>query len=349
MKLQKLRPIKCLATKMILMNKNESPYDLPEKFKEEICNELLCKNWNRYIEQSDLINTISERFSVNPENVLLTSGNMNGIDIFFKYILGDKCFIQLEPSYHRYYDYINEMGLTPLYADFLYKEDYTNLLNIIRKSPSHPVLLCNPNNPTGLFLDQEKIKYLASISQSILFVDATYYFFSSEAQERQYKILDLVDNIIYAFSLSKAFSTAGIRLGFLIGDKKILKKIRSSSDPFTNYFSALCLKKILEDKWWNICLENIQTILNNKKWLISKLESLKDIYFIDTEANFIFIKTGNKMNTHLLFSYLEKNQIGLKLCELNNETYIRITIGLKHECSNLIALITKWKNYAYVI
>lgn len=329
---------------MLKLNKNESPFDFKKSLKDKICLELANANWNRYIETENLVEKLEKKLSISKEHIILTSGNMHGIELFFNYIVKNNDYIQLRPSYSRYSNYSEALNLSPTYVDFLYAADFQNLLNTVISYPTLPILLCNPNNPTGLFLCKNKIKDIASLTQPTLFIDATYYFFSTEAVENKFKIFEPLENTVSAYSLSKAFSSAGIRLGFLIGDKKIINMLRKVTQPFTNYFSALCMEQILTEKGWDSGINNINTIIKNKKWLLSHLYRNNKLEIIDTETNFIFIKSKISKNTQVLYNYIEANNIQFKLCVTDIEAYIRITVGTKNECIKIISALNNWQN-----
>lgn len=328
---------------MILLNKNENSYDLSMQFKAEICVELSKENWNRYVSIEPLTELLAEKFSVSPENVLLTTGNLNAIDVFFNYIVEKQPYIQLQPSYIRYNNYIENFKLSPKFVNFTFSRNYDDLVSVVDAFPEYPILLCNPNNPTGLFLDIAKINNLLSRTKSSLFIDATYYYFSSEARQKNYQIIKLLDNAVIAYSLSKSFGMAGVRLGFLIGDKKIIQKINHTMSPFTNYFTFLCFKKIMEQKWWNICINNLNNIYENKKRMFYSLNKIPNLYVTNTETNFLLVRSDTQTNTYALFRFFEENSIYFKLIQISNNVFIRLTIGSSAECDEIIKTIKKWQ------
>ena len=103
---------------------------------------------------------------------------------------------------------------------------------ISREQPSL-VWLCNPNNPTGTWLDQHRVQLVAAACQrtgAMLVVDEAYwrFVFPHEA----YSAVESVDatgrsQIIVLRSLTKDFALAGLRLGYAIATPDIAQHLNA--------------------------------------------------------------------------------------------------------------------------
>ena len=315
----------------IFLNKNESPFDFDLEFKKKVANKIISKSWNRYPKTEDIKKKISEKINVSHENIILTSGSMEAIDIYFYLLLSNKNkYIQLEESYYRYRELSTFLNKEVIHCN----EDYDSLYKILNNSEI-PLLLCNPNNPTGKKLEKKQIYELASITKSFIFIDSTY----SNFFERD-NIFDK-KNIIQSFSFSKIFSGAGIRAGIIIADKEIVSKITKIKNPFTlNHFSLSFLDEITNPDQWEKCYRNIKAIEFNKDYLIHNIKN-KNISITNTFTIFIILREKNN-NINKLNDHLIKNNVIAKIIILDENDVIRLTVGKKIEIEHCIKVLNQY-------
>jgi histidinol-phosphate aminotransferase len=116
-------------------------------------------------------------------------------------------------------------------ADACFQPDIVAVAAWIDMERPSLVWLCNPNNPTGIWLDQHHVQLVAAACQSIgamLVVDEAYwrFVFPHEA----YSAVESVDatgrsRVIVLRSLTKDFALAGLRLGYAIATPDIVERI----------------------------------------------------------------------------------------------------------------------------
>jgi histidinol-phosphate aminotransferase len=116
-------------------------------------------------------------------------------------------------------------------ADACFQPDIEAATAWIRREQPSLVWLCNPNNPTGIWLDQHHVQLVAEVCQrtgAMLVVDEAYwrFIFPHEA----YSTVELVDatkrsQVIVLRSLTKDFALAGLRLGYAIATPDIAERI----------------------------------------------------------------------------------------------------------------------------
>ena len=108
--------------------------------------------------------------------------------------------------------------------------------------------LCNPNNPTGILMKRDDLKFLiskAAQSGVLLVVDESFIDFSGdkslagEAVQRK--------NLIILKSMTKFFGIPGLRLGYLVAQGKIVARINKHKEPWSvnvlaQRVGAFCLK-----------------------------------------------------------------------------------------------------------
>jgi aminotransferase len=157
------------------------------------------------------------------------------------------------------------------------------------------ILVCSPNNPTGSVFKKDDLLQIGHIAQSkniFLVLDEVYYNLQykkekfSLAQEKQFR-----NNIIRITSLSKDFSLAGWRIGFLHAPKELTAKILSIHDslsvcaPVVSQYAALAALKNEE----TILLKNINEYSERRKIMGESLAKMKNfLEIIEPKGAFYF-------------------------------------------------------------
>jgi aspartate/methionine/tyrosine aminotransferase len=121
------------------------------------------------------------------------------------------------------------------------------------------IAITNPNNPTGALMDEAFLNQIIEIAQksdAYVFSDEVYRGTDQEGDGSTASIADLYDKGIATASMSKSFSLAGLRLGWIAGPDAFIREVTIHRDYNTisvsmldDYFACLALEakeKILE-------------------------------------------------------------------------------------------------------
>ncbi len=116
-------------------------------------------------------------------------------------------------------------------ADACFQPDIVAVSAWIDMEQPSLVWLCNPNNPTGTWLDQHHVQLVVAACHSIgamLVVDEAYWRFVFPYEA--YSTVELVDatrrlQVIVLRSLTKDFALAGLRLGYTIATPDIAERL----------------------------------------------------------------------------------------------------------------------------
>lgn len=214
-----------------------------------------------------------------------------------------------------------------------------DLDSFIKKIPKNGcIFICNPNNPTGILISGKNMQKIITISQkrsTLVFVDECFIELSDPKQS-VVRYLKKFNNLFVLRSLTKSFGLAGIRIGYGLGNKKLITILNNIKIPWNvsgiaqkAASAALCYHNYLN--------ETSKTIHKESKFLrkaISKIDGFSCLY---TDSNFILIKTKTKAN--ILQKKLLKKKILIRDCTsfrgLNNN-YIRVAVKTHSENIKLI-------------
>jgi histidinol-phosphate aminotransferase len=206
-----------------------------------------------------------------------------------------------------------------------------NVDAILKMADKETALLfvCSPNNPTGNQFRESDIKKLLREFKGIVVVDEAY------ADFAPYSVINLVrdyDNLAVLRSFSKAFGLAGLRLGYLVSNKSIVKYVQRVISPFNlNVVTQQLITLALQN--WNSFEERIKFVINEREWLLENLTRIDGVNPYPSAANFILFKV-NKSNftSATIKERLEDRNVLVKdrghLPLLEN--CIRVTVGTRN-------------------
>ena len=314
----------------IFIDANENPYDTP---------------YNRYPDplQLQVKEKISALKGVPVENIFLGVGSDEPIDLLYRIFCEPQTdnVVALEPTYGMYSvcaDINNvEYRKVSLKANYQFSAD--ELLAATDEN-SKIIWLCSPNNPTGNALDAAEIEKVLKNFSGIVAVDEAYIDFSS--QPSYLNKLKEYPNMVVLQTFSKAWGSAGVRLGMAFASEEIIKIFNKVKYPYNvNVLTQRYAIKLLDN--FSQVEKKVKAILKNREKLekqLAKVECVKEVY--PTDANFILVKTTD---SDAIYKYLiekgivARNRNGITLCD----NCLRITVGTADENKQVIAAL---KNFS---
>ncbi|MBR4754030.1 MAG: aminotransferase class I/II-fold pyridoxal phosphate-dependent enzyme, partial [Lachnospiraceae bacterium] len=150
-------------------------------------------------------------------------------------------------------------------------------------------------------------------------------------------------NLLVVQTFSKSRSMAGLRIGYAIGDKKLIKYLNDVKYSFNSYTmnqASLVLGPLaVKDKWYFD--ETRQKIMDTRERVKKELSKL-GFSFPDSKANFIFA-THKSVKAEDIFNALRKKNIFVRYFKKPRiDNYLRITVGTDEEMDALIDFLKSY-------
>lgn len=168
-----------------------------------------------------------------------------------------------------------------------YEVDLDKMYNAI-DNETRMVYICNPNNPTGKYIDASKIlEFTRKIKIPVVIDESSIEFCKKESLLKQKNI---PNNLIVIKSFSKAYGLANLRIGYLACSDEYKDKYLLNTT--TNEFSGLSCSATIDilKNYTNVFKDNVRMILSEKKFLIKELNKL-GIECLESFSNTLMTKT----------------------------------------------------------
>ena len=214
------------------------------------------------------------------DNLALTHGAINANEFVMMTLLekGDHV-ISLYPTYQQMYDFPKSLGCEVSLIELKEENDWIpsldDFVNAIQEN-TKMICLNLPNNPTGTTLSFDMMMSIIDLAKEndiYILCDEVYRGFDTQSEQFPVSMSDYYEKAIVTQSLSKIFSFAGLRLGWIKGPKDVIDLINERRDyhiisvgPHNDYLASLVLenKDVILKRNEQIYLEN-QKVL--KEWL----------------------------------------------------------------------------------
>lgn len=192
---------------------------------------------NRYPDQGLVVRSkIAEINNLDgPENVMLGNGSSEVFDnIFRSFLQPGEEVIQHTPCFGIYKLRCNILGgklvsVPMVFEDKQLKFDANAILAAITDK-TKIIVVANPNNPTGNFMDAADFVRIAETGVPFI-VDEAYVEFAGLGKS-QVQLTKKYPNVLITRTLSKAYGLAGMRFGYALGDKNVIGQISAALLPW---------------------------------------------------------------------------------------------------------------------
>ena len=269
-------------------------------------------------------------------NVVIAHGGIGANHLVFSALVepGDEV-ISVMPTYQQHYSIPEAMGATvkilPLTSENDFLPDLSELKKMVSKN-TKLIAINNPNNPSGSLMDKKCLEEIAAVAKEFdayILSDEVYRGLSHEGEAFGPSIFDLYDKGISTGSMSKVFSLAGLRIGWIMASENTVREINIHRD----YNTISCGK--IDDFLAGIALEHKEKILSRNRRLI--LENAKILEaWVKREPRISYTKPKAGTTAFIKYDYqIKSKDLALRLLRdtgtfvvpgeaLEQEGYLRI-------------------------
>ncbi|MDH2886871.1 MULTISPECIES: histidinol-phosphate transaminase [Bacillus cereus group] len=327
-------------SKIVKLASNENPFGCSKRVKEALA--LLNEQYALYPDGAafELRQKVANHLKVQPEQLLFGSGLDEVIQMISRALLHKGTnVVMARPTFSQYRHHaiiegaeVREVPLKDGVHDLdamLEQVDYNTRI----------VWVCNPNNPTGTYVEKQKLlSFLENVPKSSLVImdEAYYEYAGAEDYPQTLPLLEKYENLMVLRTFSKAYGLAAFRIGYAVGYAELIKKLEVARLPFNTSTVAQVVASVAIDdqSFLQECVKK------NAEGLEQYYQFCKeyDVFYYPSQTNFIFLKIGLPGN-EVFERLMKKGYIVRSGAPFGLLDGIRITVGLKEENAEIIALL----------
>ena len=323
---------------MVKLDVMENPYRLPPELQARLGERLGQVAINRYpAERTMELGWALARHAGMPEHCAVTLGNGSDEIITMLSMAISKpgaVVLAPSPSFVMYelssrYQHLRFESV-PLTADF--ELDEPAMLAAIEKHQPAAIYLAYPNNPTGGLWDWATIERIVQAAPGLVIVDEAYQPFASR---NAMSLLDAHPHVLVMRTMSK-FGLAGVRIGYLMGEKSLIHEIDKLRPPFNvgvlNAEAALFALEYAE-----VYATQAAELRAQREFVAAELAACAGVQVFPSQGNMLLLRVPD---ANVTFKRMREHGVLIKNVSAGHALLancLRITIGTPDENRAMLA------------
>ncbi len=306
-----------------------------------------------YPSQNEVIaESISSAIGVNKESIFVGNGAIEIIQAVIHNFVQKKIVVNI-PTFSSYYEFCKD-GIEVVYFNLEKANNYlldpAQYVEFVKSSGADSVVIINPNNPNGGYLNYSDLRYLVNNLRELdnIIIDESFIHFAYESEDME--LLSATDlsrefpNVIVVKSMSKDFGVAGMRAGYGIMDKKKVRKLLDSGylwnvSGLSEYFFRLYARSDFLTEYDEVRKKYIKSAHD----FFDQLRGISQIKVYPTMANFALIEildgsSASDFVAKLLIKYGIYSRTGSDKIGLDGEL-VRVAARTKEENEIIVVAI----------
>jgi len=317
-------------TDVVKLNTNENPYP-PSPAVMKTLAEINTEQLRRYPDPigDAFRRAAAEVNGVCPENIMCCNGGDELLTLAFRAFCDESRPVAYPvPAYSLYPVLAKLQNCKAIEVPF---DSEFNLPVKLTKTDAALAIVCNPNAPSGSFVNVGELASLAYEISGVLLIDEAYVDF---AQENCATLVKDFDNVIVLRSMSKGYCLAGMRFGYAIAQPDLIAGLMKVKDSYNVDAIAIAVATaaIKDQKYYR---ETTEKVKKDRDILAAQLRALK-FKVPDSFANFVLAESKNCKASEIYDKLVQRNIYVryFNLPGLSNK--LRITVGTSEQNDKLI-------------
>ncbi|GIT91992.1 aminotransferase [Jannaschia pagri] len=236
-----------------------------------------------------------------PEDVMVTHGTIGANDLVWRALVGPgDHVVSLTPTYQQHTAIPASVGADVTALPLTATDEYLPDLDRLRAAMTdrtRVVAFTNPNNPTGSLIPEDMLRAIIDIAESggaRVLADEVYRGTAQVGDGHSPSVADFSPHAVATAGMSKAFSLAGLRLGWVTAPPDVLAAVSLHRD-----YSTISVG-MLDDHIAALALEHADRILARSLRITRQnLEILSDWVAAEPGVNWVRPTAGTTALLHL--------------------------------------------------
>ena len=329
---------------IIKLNTNENPYPPSPAALEalkELEKELPSLRLYPDMDASALVNALADYYKVAPEQIFVGVGSDDVLALcFLTFFTGGKPLLFPDITYSFYEVWAELFRIPteqiPLTEDFTIRtEDYLN-----RNGEIGGIIFPNPNAPTAVEKPLSEIERIVRDNPDcVVIVDEAYVDFGAKSA---LPLLKKYDNLLVVQTFSKSRTMAGLRIGFAVGNPRLIRYLKDVKFSFNSYTMNLPAIRLgtAQARDGAYFEQTCERIISTREHFCSQLKEL-GFEFPPSKANFVFARHPEMPGSELFRRLREEKIVVRHWDKPRIGDYLRITIGTDEQMERVTAALRR--------
>jgi L-threonine-O-3-phosphate decarboxylase len=287
-----------------------------------------------------LRSALGRRLGVDEDCVLLGNGSAELLYWLIAYLKPNRGLIA-EPCFSDYRRALEGNGAevlsAPLRESDDFRLDWTRLERTV--SAVDLVVLGQPNNPTGLTVDTERLTVFVAAHPSVRFViDEAFIDFVQEGRSMVDAAMKR-SNLFILRSLTKLYAIPNLRLGYLVAGPRRVTELAAARPPWPLGQRQIEVGKLVLGKE-SFIADSLCRLIDERRSLLDELARVSWLKVFPSEANFLLVRVDHPaLNSTELMEAMARRGIVVRDCasfDCLGKRFIRLAVRSRHDNLALI-------------
>lgn len=288
---------------------------------------------------------VGKYFNVQPETIVVGNGASELIKSLLETFTGKTGFIA--PTFEEYpnrIDVKDRVVFDSSEVDYQYSGD--DIINFFDDKDINQLILINPDNPSGNYLDQDEVIKVVEWCQTkdiLCVLDESFIDFMNNDEKGSLMTQDILDaykNLVVIKSISKSHGVPGVRLGVLLtSDEDIISMIKKDVSIWNiNSFGEYYMQ--IAGKYKKDFIHGLERFYDARDEMMDALNIIDFIKVYPSQANYIMIELHEGVQAlDIAYYLLEHHNVLIK--DLSNKQgfksqMIRVAVKTPEENRDLV-------------
>jgi HAD superfamily hydrolase (TIGR01548 family) len=245
---------------------------------------------NRYLRTNALEARLADRFGIDAAQVVVTAGADDALERSIRAVCAPgREAILTTPTFEILERYVRLAGATALKLPWWTGDFPVEEVFALAPPSTALVAIVSPNNPTGAVASAAALEQLARrLPRALILLDHAYVEYAEAEDDLTARALEL-PNVVVFRTFSKAWSAAGLRVGYALGDHRVIRWLRTLGQPYPVAAPSLTMVMQMLDASVTPSAERLETVRRQRERLNELLADF-GLDHLPSSANFVLAR-----------------------------------------------------------
>ena len=326
------------APEPLSLSRNESPYGLSPSAAEAVRSAVDPKSFRYPIDEPKALEeTIARRFGVPKDNVLLGCGSIEILRMATEtFCNSSRPAVVAEPTFEAVVSTCPFVHARSIKINLTldYKHDLPRMLKASHAAGL--IFFCNPSNPAGTMIDKQEVeRFVRRLPRGVVLLSDEAYAEYVDRPDYESCLRYVKEGlpIVVSRTFSKIYGMAGLRVGYAIGRKDLIKRMakrRLANNP-NQLATAAALAALKSDGEF---VSRARKLNSEVRDYVCRELTAMGLKYIPSETNFVMIGAGRPAKP--LIEELKKRNVIVGRLFPSLPAHVRVSLGTMAEMKSFV-------------